>query len=140
MSLHYVDGYSDVNCLQSTRWAGRQARTTELPSTATPFSGSGFFAGPAVGVPSATANLLPWHGQLIVPPTTSLTLHPWWVQVALNPLNVPASGWVTTRSWSARTIPPPTGTSATAATAPGLAAVPPAVPAASLGAAEGAEA
>ena len=72
-------------------------------------------------MPSATANLLPWHGQLIVPPTTSLTLHPWWVQVALNPLNVPATGWVTTRSWAARTIPPPTGTSATAATAPGLA-------------------
>src|SRR5215212_5850148 len=101
---------------------------TEDPSTVTGFSGSGFFAGPAVGAPSPTANLLPWQGQLMVPPATSLTLHPWWVQVALKPLNVPATGCVTTRSCAARTMPPPTGTSTTAATTPASAAAPPAVP------------
>src|SRR5215210_2034330 len=94
-----------------------QARTTELPCTVTAVSGSGFLAGPAVGAPSATANLLPWHGQLIVPSFTSFTEHPWCVQVALKALNVPACGCVTTRPCAASTTPPPTGTSATAASA-----------------------
>jgi hypothetical protein len=50
-------------------------------------------AGPAVTEPSATAKLLPWQGQLIVPLATSRTAQPWWVQVALSALNVPDTGW-----------------------------------------------
>ena len=42
---------------------------------------------------------------------TSVTRQPWWVQTAVNALNVPACGWVTTtRLWS-NTVPPPTGMS-----------------------------
>ena len=39
---------------------------------------SGRDAGPFATEPSRLY-LLPWHGQLIVPPTTSLTVHPAWV-------------------------------------------------------------
>ena len=41
-------------------------------------------------------NSLPWHGQMITPPSTLLTSQPWWVQTLLNALNVPAVGWVIT--------------------------------------------
>src|SRR5580765_5467221 len=38
------------------------------------------------------------------------TWQPWWVQVALNALKVPAVGWVTTTFWSLKILPPPAGT------------------------------
>jgi hypothetical protein len=47
----------------------------------------------------------------MVPPETSATTQPWWVQTAEKPLNVPAVGCVTTTFWSAKTFPPPTGMS-----------------------------
>ena len=53
-------------------------------------------AGPPATDPSAMWNLLPWHGQLMVPPETLLTVQPACVQTAVNALNVPALGWVTT--------------------------------------------
>src|SRR5690606_6193531 len=81
-------------------------------------SGSGVLAGPSTTAPSATANLLPWQLQLIVPSTTSVTGHPWWVQVAENARNSPGLGWVTTTSCSRNTAPPPTGMSAVLASAP----------------------
>ena len=58
-------------------------------------------------------NLLLWQGQLIVL-DTFVTSQPWWVHLELNALNVPSSGWVTTRPSLARITPPPTGTSAVA--------------------------
>src|SRR4051794_13551933 len=58
------------------------------------------------------SNWLLWHGQTINPFCTLVTAHPWWVHVALNALNWPADGWVTTNSADASMTPPPTGTSA----------------------------
>src|SRR5689334_98251 len=81
-------------------------------------AGSGLGAGPATTEPSVIANSLPWHGQLIVPFSTVDTAHPWWVQIAENALNVPALGWVITNWASVRMTPPPTGTSAVAASLP----------------------
>src|SRR6185436_2051904 len=68
-------------------------------------------AGPVTTEPLAMLNLLPWHGQLTVPPDTSETVQPWWVHIAVNASNEPARGWVITIFLSARILPPPTGTS-----------------------------
>ena len=68
-------------------------------------------AGPATTEPLAMLNLLPWHGQLTVPPDTLETVQPWWVHTAVNAWNEPARGWVITIFLSARILPPPTGTS-----------------------------
>jgi hypothetical protein len=76
---------------------------------------SGEGAGPPATDPSAMWNLLPWHGQLMVPPETLLTVQPACVQTAVNALNVPVLGWVTTTLWSANTLPPPSGMSDVAA-------------------------
>src|SRR5690349_21476209 len=53
-----------------------QALTMLSPSTLTLVSGRPFVAGPAVTAPVSMANLLPWHGQRIWPPSTLLTLQP----------------------------------------------------------------
>jgi hypothetical protein len=53
-----------------------------------------------------------WQGQTICPFSTLVTAQPWWVHVALNALNWPADGCVTTKSACALMTPPPTGTSA----------------------------
>src|SRR6185312_5551465 len=68
-------------------------------------------AGPVTTEPLAMLNLLPWHGQLTVPPDTSETVQPWWVHIAVNASNEPARGWVITIFLSARILPPPAGTS-----------------------------
>src|SRR6185312_9365814 len=68
-------------------------------------------AGPVTTEPLAMLNLLPWHGQLTVPPDTLETVQPWWVHTAVNASNEPARGWVITIFLSARILPPPTGTS-----------------------------
>src|SRR5947199_10599619 len=86
--------------------------------------GSGDAAGPLTTAPLVILNLLPWHGQLIVPPDTLPTVHPAWVQTALNPWNSPDFGWVRTIFLSARILPPPTGTSEVLASAAGAAAAP----------------
>jgi hypothetical protein len=65
-----------------------------------------------VGVPVEMSNWLWWHGQSIMPLATLLTVQPMWVHTALNALNWPADGWVTTKSPDALITPPPTGTSA----------------------------
>jgi hypothetical protein len=80
--------------------------------------GSGVLAGPCTTEPSASAKLLPWHGQLTVSAVMVLIVQPWWVQVAENATNRPAVGWVITTSASAKTFPPPTGMSDVAARAP----------------------
>ena len=67
---------------------------------------------PEVGAPLVMSNWLLWHGQTISPFCTLVTAQPWWVQVALNALNWPADGCVTTNSAEALMTPPPTGTSA----------------------------
>jgi hypothetical protein len=69
---------------------------------------NGRAAGPCATEPSRL-NLLPWHGQLMVPSATVETVHPKCVQVAENPLNTPAEVCVTTTSSTIR--PDPTGTS-----------------------------
>jgi hypothetical protein len=65
-----------------------------------------------VGVPVVMSNWLWWQGQLINPFSTLVTVQPWWVHVALNALNWPADGCVTTNSAEALMTPPPMGTSA----------------------------
>jgi hypothetical protein len=62
-------------------------------------------------LPSRTLNLLPWHGQSMVPSATLSTRHCWCVHTALKALNWPAAGWVTTTLSVAKTFPPPTGIS-----------------------------
>src|SRR6202161_4473291 len=47
----------------------------------------------------------------MVPLATLSTRHPRWVQTALNALNSPAVGWVTTTFSAENTFPPPTGIS-----------------------------
>ena len=65
-----------------------------------------------VGAPVVMSNWLWWHGQSIMPLATLLTVQPMWVHTALNALNWPADGCVTTNSPDALMTPPPTGTSA----------------------------
>jgi hypothetical protein len=89
-----------------------QLTETCPPASLTFFAGSGFGAGPDSGEPSVIEKWLPWQGHTIWPPDISLTVHPIWVQMALNALNCPLVGWVTTTCWPARIVPPPTGTSA----------------------------
>ena len=92
------------------------------PVTLTATGGSGFLAGPPATEPSEILNLLPWQGQLMVPSETVLTVQPWWVQVVEKATMLPASGWVTTTLAGAKIRPPPTGMSATVASASGDAA------------------
>ena len=76
-------------------------------------AGSGLLAWLSdVGVPVVMSNWLWWHGQSILPSTTLVTVQPMWVHTALNALNWPADGCVTTNSPAALMTPPPTGTSA----------------------------
>jgi hypothetical protein len=76
-------------------------------------------AGPFTTEPLVTLNLLPWHGQLMVPPDTLETMQPWWVHTAVNASNEPARGWVITIFLSVRILPPPSGTSEVRASAGG---------------------
>ncbi len=77
------------------------------------------------GEPSLIEKWLLWHGQTISPPSTLDTVQPWCVQTAVNALKSPLVGWVTTTFWSARTVPPPSGTSDVATVAPPDAPEPP---------------
>src|SRR5580704_12282646 len=93
----------------------------EVPWTLMFTGASGEVAGPFTTEPLTMLNLLPWHGQLMVPPDTVVTRHPRWVQTAVNASIVPARGWVITIFLSARILPPPTGMSEVLArTSPGL--------------------
>src|SRR6516164_9529037 len=80
---------------------------------------SGDGAGPLTTEPLVMLNLLPWHGQLIVPPDTVSTRQAWWVHTAVNALNVPLCGSVITIFLSVRILPPPTGISAVLASSTG---------------------
>src|ERR1700728_743893 len=83
-----------------SRGVSCQCRKT-LPSvTVMEAAASGVVAGPVTTAPLVILNLLPWHGQLIVPSATWLHMHPTWVQMALNALCCPLAGWVTT-TWAA---------------------------------------
>ena len=59
--------------------------TIESPCTRIATGSNGLLAGPLATAPSRL-NLLPWHGQLIVPSATSLIKHPVWVHTAEKPL------------------------------------------------------
>src|SRR5690242_12259924 len=86
---------------------------------------SGLPAGPWTTDPSLMLNWLPWHGQLMVPPETLLTMQPACVHTAVNALNVPASGCVITMFLPPMIVPPPTWTAevlVSAAAAAGAAA------------------
>src|SRR6201986_4719647 len=99
-------------------------------------AGSGDAAGPLTTEPLVMLNLLPWHGQLIVPPDTLPTMHPAWVHTALNPWKSPECGWGIPIFLSVRILPPPAGTSEVLASAAGPAAVPEPEPASVGGGAE----
>src|SRR5579859_2250831 len=53
-----------------------QAWMIEVPWTLMLTGASGEAAGPFTTEPLTMLNLLPWHGQLIVPPDTVVTMHP----------------------------------------------------------------
>jgi len=72
-------------------------------------AGSGRGAGPVTTSPVVMLYWLPWHGQSMVPSLIWLTMHPMWVQIALNALNSPAVGWVTTTCGPGKIMPLPTG-------------------------------
>src|SRR5215469_10935287 len=80
-----------------------------VPVTLMVCDDSGLGAGPETTEPSLTLNLLPWHGQSIVPSATWSTVHCMCVQTALKPLKSPGVGWVTTTLSLLKTMPPPTG-------------------------------
>ena len=86
-----------------------QASEIWPPLTVTSTSPSGAVAGPPWTEPSSMENLLPWHGQLIVPSATDETGQPWWVQIAEKPLNSPSAGCVTTTFSSLKTCLPRRG-------------------------------
>src|SRR5450631_2828981 len=65
----------------------------------------------------------------MVPLATPATVQPLWVQIALKALNSPALGWVTTTFVASKTLPPPTGMSATLITTLAEPAEPAAAPA-----------
>jgi hypothetical protein len=66
---------------------------------------------------------LPWHGQSMVPLLTWLTMQPMCVQTALNALNSPADGWVTTTFGPEKILPLPTGIALVAVSALAAAAL-----------------
>ena len=77
-------------------------------------------------------NLLPWQGQLIVPFAIWSTMHCMCVQTALNPLNCPRLGCVTTTRSLTKILPPPTGMAPVLVSAPPRPAAWPLPPAAPL--------
>jgi uncharacterized membrane protein len=58
------------------RVTARQAWTMDVPWTLMVTGASGEVAGPLTTEPLAMLNLLPWHGQLMVPPDTVPTMQP----------------------------------------------------------------
>src|SRR5687768_13281880 len=96
------------------------------PSTLICFSVSGLVAGPPFTEPSVIENLLPSQLQLIVPPSTPVTGHPWCEHVELKHLNSPSVGCVTTTLDAAMIAPPPTGTLLVWVSAPPPVSPPPA--------------
>src|SRR5262245_60070848 len=67
--------------------AGRSPPVTSSPYslTFTATGGSGWVAGPLLTEPSSL-NLLPWHGQSMVPVSILSTRQPWCVHTAEKPL------------------------------------------------------
>ena len=63
-------------------------QVTVMPSapTVTLLVGSGLVAGPCFTSPVAMSKVEPWHGQVMTPFDTPLTVQPWWVQMAENAL------------------------------------------------------
>ena len=104
--------------------AAHQPWTIEVPSTLMAMGASGLVAGPLTTEPSLMLNLLPWHGQLMVPPETVLTMQPWCVHTAVNALNDPACGCVITMFGPSMILPPPSGTSEVVARAVAAGALP----------------
>ena len=92
--------------LLSFRLSGRRARRPQRWAEA----GS---PGRCTTAPVSALNWLPWHGQLITPLLTSLTVQPWCVQVAEKACTAPDWSRVTTTFALSRTTPPPAGTALT---------------------------
>ena len=87
---------------------------TTTPSVTLAFrAGRGCRAGPRATEPSSIRNWLPWHGQVIRPASTEVTMQNSCVHVASKARNWPATGWVTTTRRLGSTSPPPTGTFST---------------------------
>src|SRR5580693_5945978 len=99
------------------RRPGLYSRKMLPPETLNCLAGSGRGAGPATTAPVVMLYWLPWHGQSMVWLLIWLTMHPMWVQTALNALNSPAVGWVTTTCGSEKIMPLPTGILLVAASA-----------------------
>ena len=86
-----MQGIGDFPCISSVSTGAGLPATIESPWTVTAAGSSGFVAGPFATDPSRL-NLLPWHGQSMVPSATLFTVQPAWVQIAEKPLNSPAVG------------------------------------------------
>src|SRR5262249_41335611 len=111
-----------VRLSSARRPAGRlHAQPVTVISSPLPvacLAASAFGAGPPTTEPSWIEYWLPWHGHVMMPPETVPTVHPLWVQIALNALNWPAVGWVTTTFWASKILPSPTGISLVLASPP----------------------
>ena len=70
--------------------------TTWPPATVTFASGSGRVAGPFCTLPSSIENLLPWHWQLIVPPSIAGDRAALVGADLAERLELPGLGWVIT--------------------------------------------
>ena len=81
---------------QPSGFGGQAVTITWLPATVTSASGNGLVAGPVCTLPSSIENWLPWHWQLILPPSIWVTGQLWWVQILLKALNFPRVGCVIT--------------------------------------------
>src|SRR5512146_1171693 len=95
------------------------------PVTLIRWAASGLGAGPATTSPVLMLYWLPWQGQSMVPLLMVLTMQPMCVHTALNALNSPLDGCVTTTCWLVKIMPLPTGIWPGVASAP--AAAPPAL-------------
>ncbi len=74
------------------RWC--QLMRMLMPSTRVSRPPKGSRAGLRSGAPSVMRKRLPWQGQAIRPSRMSVTLQPWWVQIAEKSWNSPGFGWV----------------------------------------------
>lgn len=73
------------------------------------FAGSGRVAGAGGDCAVGDSQPAAWHGQTMAPPFTVAAMQPWCVRVAEKAAHVPFGGWLTTRSYSVKVLPPPTG-------------------------------
>ena len=121
---------SDLSGAGQLRWGAAPSAQGDRAAVDVDLRGAGPGGeGPSLTLPSVMSKVLPWHMQLMVPPETSPTTQPEWVQIAENALKSPSCGWVTTTFSALKILPPPLGMSEVlASTLPPPPVAPPSLP------------